>query len=288
MRSARRFDHAVFVVDTLEGARAALTALGFTVAPDARHPFGTENACVFLADGSFIEPLAVGHRETCEAAAKAGNAFVARDQAHRFRIGTPSFSAIALRSDDADGDAQDFEEAGYGVGERLNFGRDFRTPDGKGARLEFALAFARDLRAPDVSFFACQSVHSFKPDRSSLIAHENGAIGIARLVLSEPNPTDFQYYLQTVTGDREIDADSFAMTLKAGDTMLEVATPDALALRYGAKRDASRGLFFEGIVVAVRSLETVRPFTRDARELQGRLVVPLGPQSFIAFEECGR
>jgi hypothetical protein len=29
------------------------------VAADARHPFGTENACVFFADGTYLEPLAL-------------------------------------------------------------------------------------------------------------------------------------------------------------------------------------------------------------------------------------
>ena len=53
-------DHVVLPVADLGVARARLTALGFTVAPDGLHPFGTANCCVYLADGTFLEPLAVG------------------------------------------------------------------------------------------------------------------------------------------------------------------------------------------------------------------------------------
>ena len=59
---ARRIDHCVLPVADLAGARDRLTRLGFTVAPEGRHPFGTHNACVYFADDTFLEPLAVGDR----------------------------------------------------------------------------------------------------------------------------------------------------------------------------------------------------------------------------------
>jgi hypothetical protein len=45
-------DHLVLPTGSLEVARARLAALGFVVAPTGIHPFGTENCCVFLADGT--------------------------------------------------------------------------------------------------------------------------------------------------------------------------------------------------------------------------------------------
>ena len=60
MTNARPLDHLVIPVTDLKAARSRLTRLGFTVAAEARHPFGTENACVFLADKTYLEPLAVG------------------------------------------------------------------------------------------------------------------------------------------------------------------------------------------------------------------------------------
>lgn len=41
-------DHVVLPVVNIDVARERIGKLGFTVAADARHPFGTENACVFL------------------------------------------------------------------------------------------------------------------------------------------------------------------------------------------------------------------------------------------------
>eukprot|EP01133_Synstelium_polycarpum_P029511 gene29511-36177_t len=44
-RTPRPVDHLVLPVVELDTARQRLEALGFTVAPSAQHPFGTENAC---------------------------------------------------------------------------------------------------------------------------------------------------------------------------------------------------------------------------------------------------
>ena len=50
-------DHLVLPTVNIAMARERLGRLGFTVAPDARHPFGTENACVFFADKTYLEGL---------------------------------------------------------------------------------------------------------------------------------------------------------------------------------------------------------------------------------------
>ncbi|NKC02735.1 VOC family protein [Ochrobactrum haematophilum] len=47
-RNARSVDHLVLPVEQLDEARARLSLLGFTVAPNAQHPFGTANVCSFL------------------------------------------------------------------------------------------------------------------------------------------------------------------------------------------------------------------------------------------------
>lgn len=52
-------DHLVLPVEVIGVAVKRLVSLGFTVAPEALHPFGTQNACVFFADGTYLEPLAI-------------------------------------------------------------------------------------------------------------------------------------------------------------------------------------------------------------------------------------
>ena len=154
-REARAIDHAVLPVESLEEARERLSALGFTVAPDGVHPFGTENACVYFSDGTFLEPLAIAQREDCEATAQEGNVFTARDQAFRFRCGENGFSAVAFASDDAKRDQKAFRKAGFSAGKKLKFKRKFTDAKGKSGNVEFRLAFAADLRAPDAFFFTC-------------------------------------------------------------------------------------------------------------------------------------
>jgi hypothetical protein len=38
--------------------------------------------------------------------------------------------------------------------------------------------------------------------------------GISEVILSEPNPTDFQYFIQELCDNREVDANSFGMTIE--------------------------------------------------------------------------
>lgn len=247
-------DHLVLPVHSLAIARARLAQLGFTVAADARHPFGTENACVFFGDDTYLEPLAVASREECLEAARMGNVFVARDQAFRFRRGE-GLSAIVVKSDDAAADDAHFREAGQSAGPLLEFSRQFQFPDGSTAEGAFRLAFAADLRAPDFFAFACERVNPLPSDRSALLVHANGASGIARLVLVEENPSDFQYLLELVLGQREVTAHSFGLSIATGNATVDVLTPEGFAVHYGqAMPLQERGLRGAAVVVAVADL----------------------------------
>ena len=55
----RGIDHLVIAVRDLDRAREAYRRLGFTLTPEARHPFGTKNSLVQL-DGAFLELVAIG------------------------------------------------------------------------------------------------------------------------------------------------------------------------------------------------------------------------------------
>ena len=286
--SVRRLDHLVLPVATLAGSRDFFEALGFAVAPDAVHPFGTANACVFFADGTYLEPLAVHDANLCRDEAVAGNVFVGRDRAFRARRGEPGFSGIAFESQGVEADHAAFAAAGLADGEIFQFSRVF-VAAGAEKTLTFRLAFAGDRRVPDLFFFACQAMVP-KGDRSALTKHANGVTGTARLVLSEPTPDAFAALLQDVTGAGEATATAHGVSVGLGNGLIEVLDVAGMAARYGRGRDAERGLRFEGIVLRVGDLGAVRGIAEMAglssRTIDDRLVVDLiGSQNgFIAFE----
>lgn len=290
-RTPRPVDHLVLPTADLDIARARLEQLGFTVAPVGKHPFGTENVCVFLGDDSFLEFLAIGQRETCEIEARHGNVFVARDQAWRFRNGQEGFSALVMGTHDATGDHEAFIEAGISAGDILNFSRPFVSPDGKEDVAGFRLAFAADLRSPDAFFFTCERVNTPKVDRTVLQRHDNGAVALREVVMSEINPTDFQYLLQEVINQRDVNAHSFGMDLRSANANISVLTPAGLHAFFGIKApETERGLRLQAFVLAVRDLAAVESLLTNNNipyEKRGsRLIVHKAPGqgAAIAFE----
>lgn len=291
MRQVRRLDHAVLPVGDLDSARRRFTALGFSVAPDARHPFGTENACVFLADGFYLEPLAIGHRETCEAAARKGNVFVGRDQAWRFRNGSEGFEALAFASDDAAADHARFSRAGIGGGKPLGFSRVFDDGKGNRQKASFKLAFAGDWRSPDAWFFTCERLGNTL-DRSKPAKHKNGVTGLNAVVMSEANPSDFQYLLQEASGQREVHSDSLGMSLSLGNARMIVYNDDGMRAWFGNSADLQqRGLKLRALVLSVRSIEKTADLLQangiSIRMLHQRAIVDPAPGqgAMLVFEE---
>jgi len=291
----RALDHVVLPVTGLAQARTRLTALGFTVAPDAIHPFGTENCCVFLPDGTYLEPLGIDKRETCELAAKTGNVFVARDQAYRFRRGEDGFSALAFASPDATADHKRFVRDGISAGKMLEFSRVF--DDGRGGRRElgFRLAFAADLRAPDALFFTCERVDHVAGDRGALARHRNGVVSIREIAMSEVNPSDFQYLLEPVVGTRDVNAHSFGIELAAANCNIACYSAAGLKAWYGTDNGGhGRGIRLRAILFGIRNLERTRALLSERGiafdELPGRLVVQPAPGqgAIFAFEKEGR
>jgi hypothetical protein len=285
-------DHLVLPVRDLETASNRLSALGFTVAPVGTHPFGTVNACVFFADGTFLEPIAIGQRETAEEAARAGNAFVARIMAYRFRVAEDGFCALVMGSDDADDDHRRFVATGHSGGDIVSFSRPFKTSAGDEDTASFKLAFAADLRAPDAFAFTCERINVPAVDRSALQRHENGVLSISEIVAVEQNPTDFQYLLQEVVAERKVEASSFGMRIVTGGAAISVITPEGFSAFFGAAIELpTRGMQFMAIVYKVAKLETVKSLLDRAAvsyQMVGqRLVVQpaVGQGAYFAFEE---
>jgi catechol 2,3-dioxygenase-like lactoylglutathione lyase family enzyme len=250
--TARPLDHVVLPVIDIATARRRLTDLGFTVAADARHPFGTENACVFFRDKTYLEPLGVASAEECRSSARAGNQFTARNHAFRFRHGPEGLSSIAFGTSDAAADDAAFRDAGLSGGEILEFSRIMKLPDGTELVPTFRLAFAVDLRSPDFHGFTCQRINVPNVDRSALETHPNGVTGIKSVILSEPSPDDFLAYLGTVTGEPAMIGGPDGAALKLANSEIRVLNAKGASERLGLSlADGERGLRGRAIIFSV-------------------------------------
>ncbi|AID29971.1 hypothetical protein ACVILI_003819 [Mesorhizobium sp. USDA 4775] len=245
-------DHLVLPTGSLEVARARLAALGFVVAPTGIHPFGTENCCVFLADGTYLEPLAIGNEQAAIDATAAGNVFVARDRLYRDSRGDEGFSAVVLGTDNADTDHARFVDAGLSAGDTLSFSRAFTDTSGKSDTASFKLAFAATRGAPDAFLFACQRINAPKVDRAALQAHANRASGILEVVAVSDQPTE-QSRLVSVAVNDPAGAKDGAFLLP--NATLSVLDPKSFTARFGIPAGSSTKLRFAAIVFAVRSID---------------------------------
>ena len=288
-RTLRMLDHLVLPVSGLAVARARYEQLGFTVAADALHPFGTANACVFFSDKTYLEPLAVASIDDCEAAVRAGNAFVARDEAYRTRCGQDGFSAIVLSTDDAVADHARFVEKGLSAGDMLEFSRPMLLPDGSRATGSFRLAFAADLAAPDFFLFTCQRVTPLPADRSALETHANGVTGLSDVVVSAARPHDFLPIFQEAVDAQDVSVHPRGLEIATANGVT-ISVSDAVGMHDGFNTEISAsalGLRGRAVVFKVADLHlTEQQFTANAVSFikkDKRLIVPEAPGQGVIF-----
>ncbi len=192
--TVRALDHLVLPTANLDVARKRLGALGFTVAPQGVHPFGTTNACVYFADGTFLEPLAIGDRDTVKSAAVTGNSFILRDRLFRGTYGDEGLSAVVFATKDAEADHAAFVDAGISAGSMVEFSRPSLDAAGRADVASFRLAFASD-GSPGAFLFTCERRKVPAIDRSTLERHANGATRITQIDAVAPDAEAFARFL---------------------------------------------------------------------------------------------
>jgi len=273
-------DHLVLPTASLEAARGRLGALGLTVAPTGVHPFGTANGCVYLADGTFLEPLAVADAAACAEAAASGNVFVARDRAFRSAGRDEGFSAIVLASADAEADHARFVGAGLSAGDLLSFSRPFVDASGRSDTASFKLAFA--AAAGTIPFvFSCQRLNAPSVDRSALQRHANGATRLLSVTVAAADPAAASRFMATVTGiDGAASGPATRFRLTNADILVRPALPDA--------GPPPPGLFdFRAVTFAVRDLSDTRQVLAangiDFEIADHRITVPPAPGQGATF-----
>jgi hypothetical protein len=183
MSEAHPLDHLVLPVASIGLARERLGKLGFTVAADAAHPFGTENACIFFADKTYLEPLGVASHRSLRGL-DAGKAMSSRRAIAPFASAAARTGCRRSCFGTADAGPRSYRafvrQTGSSGGEMLQFERPMKMPDGSETTAAFRLAFAADLRAPDFFLFTCQRINPLPSDRKALETHANGVTALPR------------------------------------------------------------------------------------------------------------
>ena len=274
----RPLDHLVLPVWSLGEARRRLASLGFTVAPDARHPFGTGNACVFFRNRTYLEPLAVLDEATARRAEADGLFFVSRAKAFLATRGE-GFAMVALKDKDAEAAQRAFEAAGVSAGPMFEFARLAAQPDGSEREIGVRLAYAADPRAPDATLFACEAVGRSVNSGEDFVDHPNGALGVASVTAVAGRPAEFDAFLSAVAGEPETGVASQAPDAGPDAARIVVLTPDAFRETYGLPApDPGPGFVLAAFDVAVRDLADAQAYAgANAVRRGGRILVPPAP-----------
>jgi hypothetical protein len=274
----RGIDHLVLAVADLEAARQRYGALGFTLTPPARHPFGTANSLVQL-DGAFLEllsvaePAAIPPHEPCRFSFAAFN----RD----YLLHGEGFSMLVLDSRDARADNEAFRQAGLATYAPFNFSRSAKLPSGENAKVGFSLAFTSHPDIESAGFFVCQQhapEHFWRPEYQR---HDNTARTLEEVCLVAHRPLHLVKFLQAFAGGGEIVASEARVEITTARGGIMVLTADGVAQRYGTAPPKSHRLpALAGYTVGVSDFDAVRKAVAEAdvatAEGDGRLTVVPG------------
>lgn len=287
MRNAQ-LDHLVLPTASLAVARERLTALGFTVAPDGHHPFGTSNCCIYFADGTFIEPLAITDRDAADKAVEAQNVFVARDRLFRSTVGEEGLSAIVLASEDARADHEEFRRARISTGPMLEFSRPFVDASGARDEASFRLAFAEDSQARGCYFFTCQRVRAPQVDRSALQRHPNGVIRPRMTYWAAEEMPEKMRFWRDFLGMPPIEAEPDHLLFVTQRGWHWIATDEYLWTKFGIEPDyRAVGMRGRAIEFECEDVDRVR-LLLDAAAIDHQvkhrnIIVPPAPGQGVAF-----
>ena len=251
----RLIDHYVLVAERLSDARDRYRRMGFNVAPDGVHPFGTHNANMYFRDGPMIETLAIADHVKYAEAIESGNTFVRNDAAFRNARGDDGFSHVVATSNNADKDHMDFLERGVSGGDLVLFSRKFEQPDGTLDTVAAKLAFATHPKAASGYFFVCEDVVTPEIDRSSLLDHENGALGAKYVISCTCEPSTYSDSYRELFGSTDVIVCDQTVDCVVPNGRVSIVTPEGLSQEYGVEqRRVGTDLLHVGLIFEVSDL----------------------------------
>jgi hypothetical protein len=285
----RGLDHVVHVVRDLAAAAVVYERLGFQVGAENVHPWGTKNRLVQLPR-FYIELLSIPEPEKLPPP-KHAYSFGAFNREFLRACGE-GLSFLVLQSSSPKAEAAEFDKAGFGGFEVMNFARKGKRPDGGETEVAFSLAFAQDPVSPHAGFFTCLQNTPERIWFPELQRHRNGAMGIAAAVLVADNPTDHYIFFEAFSGARDVRASSLGLRIETPRGEILIYDPRAHFDAFGCEAPKEEGLRLAALVFQVADLAATRKWLESAglrpRTLHDRLVV--GPNeamgAVIALESA--
>lgn len=272
----RGLDHIVHAVRDLDAAAEFYRRAGFTVGARNRHAWGTHNHIVQFP-GVFIELIAIGEPELIRVGAPGTFSFGAftRD----FLAREEGLAMLVLEGKGAAEDADAFRAAGIGDFKTFNFERDGKRPDGSPVRVAFSLAFAADVKAPDVGYFTCQQHHPENFWNPAFQQHPNGATGIAGVMLVAENPEAHRHFLSAFSGVTEVKAGPGGIAVATPRSEIQIVKPSAYRSHTGIEPpDLARGARLAAMRFAAPNKVLLTTAFRNSgvtsAERNGNIVVP--------------
>jgi hypothetical protein len=253
-------DHLVLCGRDHLAMRESYAALGFTITPEARHPFGTGNSLIQL-EGCFLELLSVfeptsipDHEEGRFSFAAFNRDFLARRE---------GMSMLVLDSADARADVAAFRAAGLQTYEPFDFSRQARLPDGREVTVGFSLAFATDPNLSGMAFFTCQQhapEHFWKAEYQR---HANRALIVLEVSLVAERPADHSQFLTAFSGFRA-EPVTGGITVRTARGNITCVTPEHFAQTFMRPApDLRDGPRFGGFTLGVRRMAKLEESFRD-------------------------
>jgi catechol 2,3-dioxygenase-like lactoylglutathione lyase family enzyme len=174
-------DHLVIVVPELDAAISSYRGLGFTVTPGGRHPIGTHNARIGLADGSYLELIA----------------FFEPNAQHRWYRRLQQGGGLidfCMQTDDLDSDVAAFRDAGVQIADRRPLSR--VRPDGYTVR--WTLSIPEEYAGVAPFLIADETPREERVPRA--MTHANGATGIGTVTVAVEDATSVRRWYEDVPG----------------------------------------------------------------------------------------
>lgn len=175
-------DHIVIAVPDLDTAIKNYEHLGFTVVPGGKHPVGTHNGLIALADGSYIELIA----------------FYRENPQHRWWDALQKGGGLVdfcMQTDDLTGDTAKLRSAGVQIDDPVPWSR--TRPDGY--QLKWLLSLARGEHR-GVAPFLIQDETPREERVPRETSHRNGACGIGCVTIAVNDVSTAERWYRAVLG----------------------------------------------------------------------------------------